>query len=90
MPLSCLRSLNALRFTATISIGFVSFLVGVIFLYAVVPSLDACAGMVLDECRGPTALARAEKGQSSSSIFFLFLFFSKQKKRAQPAHTHMA
>ena len=50
MPLSCLRSLNALRFTATISIGFVSFLVGVIFLDAVVPSLDACAGMVLEEC----------------------------------------
>lgn len=43
LPLSCLRSLNALRFTSSISILFVSTLAVLITLYAFVPStFDPC------------------------------------------------
>ena len=78
LPLSCLRSLNALRFTATISIGFVCFLTGVITLYAVVPSLDECAGMALDVCKGHTNLVQFNKGTLKILSIFIFGFTCHQ------------
>lgn len=72
LPLSCLRSLNALRFTATISIGFVCFLTGVIALYAMVPSLDECAGVAIEVCKGPTDLVQFDKGTLKILSIFIF------------------
>jgi amino acid permease len=73
IPLSCLRSLNALRFTATLSMVFVSFLAGVITLYAMIPSLDECAGMAdLDKCRQPTRFFKLDVG--TLKIFSIFIF----------------
>jgi len=72
IPLSCLRSLNALRFTATLSMFFVSFLGGVIALYCWAPSLDECAGMVLEECKSSTTYFKLDVG--TLKVFSIFIF----------------
>jgi amino acid permease len=45
-PLAAQRSFSSLKYTATLAIGFVSFLVTMVFAYAVVPQLrtETCAG----------------------------------------------
>jgi amino acid permease len=45
-PLAAQRSFSSLKYTATLAIGFVSFLVTMVFAYAVVPELrtETCAG----------------------------------------------
>lgn len=80
IPLSLLRSLNALRFTATVSIGFVTFLVGVIVLYSAVPSLDECSGIdpSLPECHGSHSLARVDVSTLKSISVFIFAFTCHQ------------
>lgn len=79
IPLSCLRSLNALRFTATFSICFVAFLTGVITLYALIPALDECAGYdSVAECRGATHVATMHLGTLKVLSIFIFGFTCHQ------------
>jgi len=92
MPLACLRTLNALRFTAAAGIGFVIFLVGVVTLYATVPSLDPCGKPNPDDlqriadgltdathwCRGPTVWAKLDMGTCKILAIFIFGFTCHQ------------
>eukprot|EP00622_Pseudochattonella_farcimen_P000142 FR734582.1.p1 GENE.FR734582.1~~FR734582.1.p1 ORF type:complete len:346 (+),score=50.95 FR734582.1:117-1040(+) len=49
-PLSFFESMDRLAFTSMLSLGFVAFLTGMVFVFAVAP-LDAC-GDDVDECQG--------------------------------------
>lgn len=69
VPLCCLKSLDALRFTSTLSLVFVAFMTIVIFLYAATP-LDACTGG--DECPGSTTGAMFN--DSTAKILTIFIF----------------
>jgi amino acid permease len=74
-PLSCLRSLHALRFTAVAGVGFVCFLVLIVFLYAVDGGssfFDACAGLALDTCRGDAVLVTTSFGTLKILSIFIF------------------
>lgn len=77
LPLSCLRSLNSLRFAAVASIIFVFFLSGVITLYALVPGLDQCAGRAAD-CRGDTTNFKMTTGTLKVLSIFVFGFTCHQ------------
>eukprot|EP00472_Partenskyella_glossopodia_P012015 CAMPEP_0197517364 /NCGR_PEP_ID=MMETSP1318-20131121/2342_1 /TAXON_ID=552666 /ORGANISM="Partenskyella glossopodia, Strain RCC365" /LENGTH=413 /DNA_ID=CAMNT_0043066837 /DNA_START=221 /DNA_END=1459 /DNA_ORIENTATION=+ len=66
-PLCCLKNLDALRFTSTLSICFVLFITCVIFAYAVDPSLD-----VQPEHKGSQALFVFEYGTLKILTIFIF------------------
>lgn len=79
LPLSCLRSLNALRFTATFSIGFVCFLASVVFLYGAIPgTFNPCSGEDNTACRGETNLVRFNFNTMKVLSIFIFGFTCHQ------------
>ena len=73
-PLACFRSLNALRFTSTISILFVSALCIIITLYGFLPSyFDPCPGSDRwQDCKGNTYNVALD--WSTLKVFPVFIF----------------
>ena len=81
-PLSCLPSLNALRFTSTAAIVFVVFLAMLIILYACdVPGADPCAGRDDDgPCVGEKTWSSVDLGTFRVLSIFVFAFTCHQVK----------
>ena len=73
-PLACFRSLNALRFTSTISILFISALCLIVTLYGFLPSyFDPCPGSPhYSDCKGNTYSVAADF--STLKVFPVFIF----------------
>ena len=73
-PLACFRSLNALRFTSTISILFISALSIIITLYGFLPSyFDPCPGADRwEDCKGNTYNVALD--WSTLKVFPVFIF----------------
>ena len=73
LPLSCLRSLNALRFTSTISICFVSILSITVVLYSLFPdTFPPCGDGGGDDCKGSTA--NFSFTLDTAKVFPVFIF----------------
>jgi len=75
-PLSLLKTVDALKFTSTLAIGFVIYLVIVVCLYAFVPSLDPCSGQT--DCPGKTYSAIFDLKTMKVLSIFIFAFTCHQ------------
>lgn len=71
VPLCCLKNMDAMRFTSTLSICFVVFITCVIFSYAVHPG-DICDGKTMDDCKGPTENFIVK--ESTVKVLTIFIF----------------
>lgn len=72
-PLSCLRKLDALKYTSGLAIIFVVFLTFLILLFAVnVPGLDPCADADDDQCGGEQELFTVN--MNTFRVFSIFVF----------------
>ena len=80
MPLSCLRSLNALRFTATLSIAFVSILSLTIIVHSLFPSTFPPCDDASDptSCKGSTVSYSFSLSTLSTLPVFIFAFTCAQ------------
>eukprot|EP00039_Didymoeca_costata_P025825 m.14363 g.14363 ORF g.14363 m.14363 type:complete len:472 (+) comp5069_c0_seq1:255-1670(+) len=85
VPLACLKSLNALRFTSTLSMVFISGLVIMIILYASnIPGLDPCEGANMTPgerhpCKGKdTELYESPEDTLKVLSIFVFAFTCQQ------------
>lgn len=78
-PLAFLRTLAALRFTATFAIFFVAFTTGLVVCYAAIPSLNPCGGDDNDDdgC-GTIEAFRANHGTFAKLPIFIFAFTCHQ------------
>ena len=80
LPLSCLRSLNALRFTATVSIVFVSILSLTIIVHSLFPSTFPPCADASDptSCKGSTVSYSLSLSTLSTLPVFIFAFTCAQ------------
>ncbi|CAM9537629.1 unnamed protein product, partial [Phaeothamnion confervicola] len=67
-PLAFARTLGALKYTATLAICFVFFLVGMVVAYAVIPSLDACDDAAADMVAATRAAAAAAAASAAGNL----------------------
>jgi amino acid permease len=87
VPLACLRTLDALKFTSTLALMFVGFVTLFVLLYAVgIPTLDPCDGERGEingttSCRGAADYATTT-GDRTLRVFSIFVFsFTCQQVR---------
>ena len=73
-PLSCLKNLDALKFTSALAIVLVAFIAGLVFAYAVNPNSKPCADDSVDnwDCKGETTLVAF--GMESVRRLGIFVF----------------
>ena len=69
VPLSCLRTLDALRITNQIAIGCVGVVVCLVVAYALPAPLDRCAGVAREPCFG-RAWPRAVEPWTHHPVYF--------------------
>jgi amino acid permease len=79
-PLACLRNIDSLKFTSTMSICFVIFLVWLVVLYSAnIPGLDPCAAVDDgDTCTGNTTAAKVDVHTFQVLSIFVFGFTCQQ------------
>jgi len=80
-PLSCLHSLDSLKFTSFLSVGFVMFLTIIIVLYSSDVSeleLDPCLGTGDDMCAGAVVPVKADMATLKILSIFIFGFTCQQ------------
>ena len=78
VPLSCLRTLDALKVTNQIAIGCVGVVVCLVIAYALPGPLDRCAGVIREPCFGPAELLVLEWSTAKTATVFIFAFTCHQ------------
>lgn len=75
-PISCLKSLDALKYTSAAAVFFVMFIALLVFTYAVTPSLSPCGDDATDDksCTGSTELVTFDVGTFKSLGVFIFAY----------------
>jgi amino acid permease len=80
-PLSCLQSLDALKYTSSLSVIFILFLVFIILLFALpsLTGLNPCLDYGVNEiCKGETEYSRLDSGSLKALSVFVFGYTCQQ------------